>query len=149
MNNLVAHAKMELEAAGLFDKDSDYNGMLGDAVVELVEVFAGQGHSGFSASIVTGLVNKLFKYEPLGPLTGEDSEWTELDLGADHMTHQNKRCSHVFKEKGGKAYDSQGKVFLEPDGTSFTNEDSKVYITFPYTPTNKYVDFTEYKEGLD
>tara|TARA_Y100000296_G_C5133042_1_gene236621 strand:+ start:127 stop:447 length:321 start_codon:yes stop_codon:yes gene_type:complete len=89
MSNLVEYAKQELEAAGLFDKDSDYDGMLGTAALELVEVFAKQGHSGFSASIVTSLVNKLFKYEPLGPLTGEDYEDEDLNgqkvfvLGAD------------------------------------------------------------------
>ena len=36
-----------------FDQDSDYEGMLGTAVYEIIKVFAQQGHSGASAEIVT------------------------------------------------------------------------------------------------
>ena len=35
MSNLELHAKKEMEIAGLFKKDSDYGGMLGDAVALL------------------------------------------------------------------------------------------------------------------
>lgn len=56
------------------------------------------------------------------------------------MTHQNKRCSHVFKDKDGNAYDIDGKVFREPDGCCFTSKDSFVPVTFPYTPKTEYVD---------
>lgn len=50
MSNLTDYAKDELTRAGLFDKDSDYDGMLGTAALEIIEVFAKQGHSGMSAS---------------------------------------------------------------------------------------------------
>ena len=43
--NLAKHAEYELRKAGLFDKDSDYGGMLGKAVMDIVKVFAKQGHS--------------------------------------------------------------------------------------------------------
>lgn len=36
--NIIEFAKNELEIAGMFDKDSDYNGMIGDAVMELIKV---------------------------------------------------------------------------------------------------------------
>ena len=39
MSNITEHARRELEIAGLFDKDSDYNGNIGTAVMELMEVF--------------------------------------------------------------------------------------------------------------
>ena len=42
--NSIDHAKLELQMAGFFDKDSDYGGMIGEAVMELMEVFANQGH---------------------------------------------------------------------------------------------------------
>ena len=64
MSNLVEHAKTELKAAGLLDKDSDYDGMLGEAALELVEVFDKQGHSGLSAPYVASIVNKLFMFKP-------------------------------------------------------------------------------------
>ena len=43
MSNLVEFAKKELELAGLFDKDSDYNGMIGGAVLKMVKDFADGG----------------------------------------------------------------------------------------------------------
>ena len=99
--NLVEHAKKELEVSGLFDKDSDYGGMVGKAVLELIEVFAKQGHSGMSASMVRSIFSKLSDYKPLIPLTLKDDEWCEVSNG----TFQNKRNSAVFKEgKDGKAY---------------------------------------------
>jgi len=134
MSNLVSHAKRELEAAGLFEEDSDYGGMLGDAVLELIEKFSDQDHSGFSAGIVTELFNKLSRYEPLGPLTGKPDEWQEVA----NKVYQNNRCSHVFAEgpNGEGAYDIDGRVFIEVDGVGgFTCVESKVPVTFPYSPS--------------
>ena len=59
---LVEWAKNELELAGLFDKDSDYDGALGPAILSMVEVFADQGHSGFSAGMSAGILNKLLNW---------------------------------------------------------------------------------------
>lgn len=65
MSNLVNHAKEQLTKAGLFGKDSDYDGELGKGVLELIEVFANQGHSGYSASLTRELFNKLSNFEEL------------------------------------------------------------------------------------
>lgn len=65
MSNLVNHAKSELTRVGLFDNTSDYDGMLGDAVLELITVFANQGHSGWSAQMTRGLFSKLSNFEEL------------------------------------------------------------------------------------
>ena len=138
-SNLMFHARQELKAAGLFDKDSDYEGMAGDAVLELVKVFERQGHSGFSAGMVRNIFNKVAAYEPLCPLTGADEEWSEYRDGC----YQNKRCSHVFKDEDGRAYDIDGRIFREPNGSCYTNRESRVYVTFPYTPKREYVDVPE------
>jgi hypothetical protein len=139
MSNLIDYARTELEAIGAFTTEGDfYGGMTGKAVMELIEVFAAQGHSGMSASLVRGLFNKLAAYEPLRPLTGDDSEWNEVGVGV----FQNKRCSHVFKENG-EAYDSEGKIFREPSGVCYTSKDSRVNIIFPYTPNMEYIDVPE------
>lgn len=135
MSNLTDHARIELEAAGLFDKGSDYNGMLGQAVIELVETFSRQGHSGASAAITLSVFAKVAAFEPLGPLTGQDDEWIHISEGL----YQNRRCSHVFKENG-EAYDIDGKVFREPGGVTYISKDSRVPVTFPYTPHTEYVD---------
>jgi hypothetical protein len=39
MSNLTQHAIDEMKIAGLFDKDSDYNGMIGDAVLEVYDEY--------------------------------------------------------------------------------------------------------------
>lgn len=135
MGNLTSHARRELKAAGLFKKESDYNGMIGTDVMELVEAFAKQEHSGFSAPLVLDIFAKVAAFEPLGPLTGEDDEWVAVTEGR----WQNNRCSHVFKEAGG-AYDIEGKIFREPNGSCTQRAESHVPVTFPYTPKTEYVD---------
>jgi len=148
-SNLVEHAERELAVIGLDDPENDfYHGMTRKAVMEIVTVFAKQGHSGMSASLVVGMVEKLLRYEPLAPLTGEESEWTQLDYDS-HMAAQNKRCSHVFKRADGTAYDTNGRVFREPNGGSYTSRGSHVEITFPYTPSVEYVDVDEHGEPIE
>jgi len=101
MSNLVKHAETELKIAGLFDKDSDYGGMLGESVLELMGVFSKQGHSGHSAGMVSNLFDELSRYKNISPLTLEDDEWSECSDGM----YQNKRRSSVFKNgKDGRAY---------------------------------------------
>lgn len=144
MFSLSEFAKAELERAGWFSEDSDYAGFVGVAVIELIQIFSRQGHSGLSANIVTGIFTKPAKFEPITPLTGEDEEWFEYNDGQ----FQNKRCSHVFKRgKDGHAYDSEGKVFREPSGACFTSIDSRVFVTFPYTPKTEIVDVSRRSEG--
>lgn len=136
MSNLEAHAKREMEIAGLFGKDSAYDGMIAEAVMKMVKVFADEGHSGASAPMAMRIFEKVAMFEPLTPLTGEDSEWNEVGPGV----FQNNRCSHVFKDEKSGAYDIEGKIFREPDGCCFTSFDSRVAVTFPYTPKREYVD---------
>ena len=137
MSNLIDHARAELAAIGIQPQPGKpiIQKMVSEDVLELLEVFSKQGHSGSSAPYIAGLFHKLAMFEPLGPLTGADSEWVEVGEGV----FQNARCSHVFKENG-QAYDSEGRIFREPDGSCFTNRDSRVPVTFPYTPKREYVD---------
>lgn len=65
MSRLVEHATSELRKHGLYDKDSDYDGMLGEGVEELIRVFSAQGHSGMSASMTRELFYKLSNFEEL------------------------------------------------------------------------------------
>lgn len=137
--NSEAYARRELELAGWFDDDSFYGDMMGHAVLRMIREFSDEGHSGMSAGIATGLFKTLADFNPLTPLTGEDDEWNEIGEGR----FQNRRCSHVFKDLGPEgftAYDSEGRIFREPDGSCFQSRDSRVTITFPYTPKREYVD---------
>ena len=104
MSNLIAHAKFELDKAGLFDKDSDYNGMLGEAVLELITTFSKQGHSGFSAGLTTQLFSKLAKFEPLTALAFTEDEWVHVADEDNLPLYQNKRDSRYFKRGDGEPY---------------------------------------------
>lgn len=106
-------------------------------ILKMVETFADEGHSGFSASYAVGILEKLLRFEPLTPLTGEPSEWVQVSGNA----WQNRRCSHVFKDaEDGSAYDIDAVIFREPNGVCFTSRDSHRTITFPYVPVREYVD---------
>ena len=121
--NLIEHARMELQIAGAFDKDSLYDGSIGDAVMELVEVFAKQGHSGNSAGIVRTIFNKLAAYEPLMDITGSDEEWGDVhDIGnSSNPWYQNKRCSALFKDgKDGKPYYIDAIVKRDQNGVTWS-----------------------------
>lgn len=133
--SLTEYARSELTAAGLMDEDSDYGGDLGRDVLLLIEVFDQQGHSGTSAAAVADLFKRLSSYQPLSPLTGEDDEWIECADGV----FQNNRCSTVFRDGAtGEAYDINGIVFEDADGNRYTGSESRVAVTFPYTPTTEY-----------
>ncbi len=136
MSNLLKHAKKELELSGV-DEDI-YGDMTSKAVLELVEVFAKQGHSGMSAGYVRSLFNKVANYEPLTPLTGEDEEWEDVSEYGDKGTFQNKRCSNVFKGADGLAYNVSGVVFEDENGCTYTSKDSRVNVTFPYMPVTEF-----------
>lgn len=137
MGNLSDYARSEMQRAGLFDEDSDYGGMLGEAVLKMIGVFEDEGHSGASASMAISIFERVARFEPLTPLTGADDEWREVSPGGS----QNVRCSHVFKDgRDGPAYDIEGCIFREPNGVCFTSAESRVPVTFPYIPKREYID---------
>lgn len=107
-SNLYQHARRELELAGLTRKDSDYNGMLGTAALEIIEVFARQGHSGQSAAIVTALINDLMQFKALTPITDDPEDWIEVTEWAPKggRMWQCRRQSDLFSYNGGKSWHS-------------------------------------------
>jgi len=135
-----AERELELIGSRVDDPEEGPNKWAAENVLELIDVFEKQGHSGASAPIILSIFNKVARWEPVTPLTGADEEWTEVGSAKCKPKWQNKRCPHVFKESNGRAYDSEGRIFREPSGACFTNRDSRVYIEFPYTPKSVYVD---------
>lgn len=109
-SNLYRYAQEELSRV-----DLEYDGMISQAVLQLVGMFGAQGHSGGSASITMTIAARLMRFQPLTPLTGEDDEWMEVTTGV----FQSTRCPSVFKENG-VAYD------IDVEG--------RPPITFPYEP---------------
>ena len=140
MTNMETYAIDELTRIGMYGSGDEINDVMCEHILKMVNVFAEEGHSGFSANYAISILQKLLRFEPLSPLTGEDDEWNDVSEYSGYKLYQNKRLSRVFKEgKDGQAYDIRGKVFVEPDGCSYTSRDSRVYIEFPYVPKTEYV----------
>ena len=167
---LIDHAKTELEISGLFDKEGDfYEGMTGKAVMELIELFSKQGHSGMSAPIVADIFKKLANYEPLGPITGKDEEWSDVrDIGNGKPWYQNKRCSALFKDgKDGRPYYIDAVVKRDQRGVTWSGMawlseedyksgdrskmiDKRGYVkSFPFTPKTFYIDVRDVEVAKD
>jgi hypothetical protein len=102
---LVAHARRELRVAGFLDpQGACYGDMVGRAVLELVEAFARQGHSGGSVGPTLGLFDKVARFRPLTPLTNDPSEWADVSEALGRPCWQNRRDSSVFSEDGGRTW---------------------------------------------
>ena len=158
MSNYERHAMMEFRAAGWTDENGKFNDEMQEAicthVLKLLEVFNGEGHSGSSAPYAINLFKQLASFEPVAPLTGEDWEWTDVsEYGGRNngILYQNKRCGHVFKDDEG-AYDSDGIIWYdwqtdivtgEKHKSHFTSRESRVPVTFPYTPKREYREWVE------
>ena len=142
MSNILDHAKDELDRIGMTeDSPDEMTRMMRKHILHMMQEFANEGHSGFSAYYAISILTKLMDFKPLSPLTGEDNEWNLV--GDGHW--QNKRRSSVFKDSDGSCYDIDGKVFWEwykdEDGiiskSYYTSRDSRVPVTFPYTVPDK------------
>lgn len=134
MMTTIERAKDELRRAGLMDKDSDYGGAVGEAVSELLDVFATQGHSGASAAMTVNLFKRVALGESLTPLTGDPSEWIDHETGPGTGTYQSCRESCVFSDDLKRAYTIDGVIFVEDNGAGFTSILSRVWFDLPGIP---------------
>lgn len=100
--SLVQHAEQELRRAGLFDKDADYGGDTGKAVLELMIVFAAQGHSGASAGLTIDLFRRLASYETLTPVGNPAKTGEYIEHGDDSW--QSTRDPSVFSDDRGRTW---------------------------------------------
>ena len=134
-SNLCRHARQELERAGWFKDDSDYGGMVGPAVMEMVKQFTGEGHSGSSAMLVLGLFRRVAAYKLLTPIknpmeTGEYIDHTGISGG--HPTFQSTRLGSLFSNDGGKHWhDIDIKV---PLWRRLLLRQNVARVKFPYMP---------------
>lgn len=144
----LSYAEHELSLIGLTKDDpEEMNRMMYDNIMQLLQVFSDQGHSGFSAAYLTSILVPLLRHEPITPLTGDESEWEDVSQYGGNTKFQNKRCSRVFKDVDGSCYDINGKVFITKEVNSegkeydysYTSKDSKVDVIFPYIPKTEYV----------
>lgn len=107
-SNLMRHAHFELDRyLGVDDEHDFYGGMTKKAVLELMETFARQGHSGMSASIVLDIFDNLAQFKALTALTDNPDEWNHVGSAGgvrEKDVWQNRRQSEAFSNDGGKTY---------------------------------------------
>lgn len=138
MSNLVKWAEKELER--LVKDGDEMQKEINKDILQIVEKFAEQGHSGFSASYTLNTLKRLLDWKPISALTGEDDEWGETYEWDEEKQQQNKRCPAVFRKNydNSTAYYINGKVFSDDGGkTWWSNKDSHIPITFPYQVPEK------------
>lgn len=112
--SIIESAKMELKAANFGEEDSR-------VMVEILEKFFGQWDSGGAVHVVAPVLQRLIAGKPLGPITGADSEWVDRSDFHGQPMWQNMRCSSIFKDGTGRAWDIDAA-------------DDAATITFPYSP---------------
>jgi hypothetical protein len=83
--------------------------MIGKVVLEIVETFAKQGHSGLSAEITLAVLEKVLRFETLTPITDNAEDWMNVeehygpDMGGPNMW-QCRRNPSLFSTDAGKTY---------------------------------------------
>jgi len=142
--NLIEHAKNEFKRAGWVDENGKYTDemqeMACNNILELLQIFSNQGHSGFSANYVLNYFDKLVKWNIISPVKKEeDFDWEKVN----DNTYQSKVISSVFKdEENGKPYYLEGIVWVDED-SSFTgnveNISSSQFIKLPFYPKTFYI----------
>jgi len=141
MSELIAHMEREFRAAGLLSGTDPQEELIVSSLRQLMGAFASQGHSGGTGHMVLNLFDRLASFKPLVPLTGDDREWHKIDDqmvidGDISPTHQNKRCSSIFKYGDGRVVDvSMVPHYVDPVGVVTTRStDRPLPVTFPYMP---------------
>lgn len=153
MSSSIEYAKSELAR---ITKDGDgLQDAINKNILDIVELFASQGHSGISAGYAMSILERLLRFKPLTPLTGEDDEWTEVSDKMGQRCFQNKRCSSVFKTtdtQGNtiKVHDIDAIAYSDNGGlTWFTSSSFRKNVTFPYEPpTHPEKIYIEYMEDV-
>lgn len=151
MSSSVEYAKSELAR---ITKDGDgLQNAINKNIIDIIEFFASQGHSGFTAGYAMSILERLFCFKPITPLTGEDDEWTNVSDEMGQRLFQNKRCSSVFKTTDAQGntievYDVDAIVYSDNGGlTWFTSSRFRKNVTFPYEPPTHpekiYIEYTE------
>jgi len=158
----LEHAKREFQKLGykpIEECEDDIDKWIQESVLELLEVFSKQGHSGSSAPFAIHYFEKLANHEPLAPIMCTEDEWNSCADVGDHELFQNNRCSAVFKcGINGNPYYIDAIVWRSENGFSFTgsvfnSKNEKIYskqdIKLPFTPKTFYVDVIDIEIGKD
>ncbi|MCD8207591.1 MAG: hypothetical protein LUD72_06625 [Bacteroidales bacterium] len=128
------------------DDSREMQKMMNDNILQIVNIFFEQGHTGFTAGYALNQLDRLLRYKPILPLTGKDDEWRDI---CDDGTKQNIRYPSMFKYPDGTVYDDDAIIISDNGGlTWFTNGNFRKRVDrFPYSPATfpekVYIEYTE------
>lgn len=105
MTKLEEHAKQELERANLFS-GGDYEGLIGNSVMELVKTLSSQGHSGMSHQITMEVFNIVANFKTLTSISSDPAEWNDVSQFSNdgNKLYQSNRNPEIFSKDGGKTW---------------------------------------------
>jgi hypothetical protein len=130
-------------------------------IKKIINKFSDEGHSGYSAPMSANALSNSIKrtllFEPLSPITGEESEWNSRV--ADTESYQNNRLSSVFKDKkNNKPYYLFAITWKTQNGTTWngsalkndgTRATSRQYVKLPFIPKTFTIDVIEKEVAKD
>lgn len=96
--NLVEHVKYECDL--MEDRNEEPAKTMYDNIIKYAEMFAEEGHSGYSAEWALDFMHKVLSYKNFLPLTDNPAEWT---LVSDGMW-QSTRSSDCFSNDAGQTH---------------------------------------------
>lgn len=124
-------------------------------ILALIEKFGNSGQSGgsapYTAGAITSTLKKLLMFQPIAPITGEETEWSD---SISKNTFQNNRCYALFKEsKNGDPYYLDAIVWKNQKGFCYTGSallengkkvQSRQFVkSFPFEPKTFTIDIVE------
>jgi len=153
LSNTGKHAKRELEILEKITRSTKADPMilqLKDELIALCDKFGKSGQSGGSAPYATYMiartVEQLTEQLPITPIFDDDEYWELKDDGL----MQNNRCSCLFKNAEGKAFNIDAIKFRDPDGKCYSNasafisgveiKSSQFIKGFPFIPMTFIID---------
>lgn len=158
--NTAKHAERELDILFRTTPDAIIKPFKTE-LLALCEAFGKSGQSGgsapYTATAISQAVKKLLLQNTIAPLTGDDSEWSDVDNGKDGTLYQNNREGAVFKDGKG-AYYLDAIVWKTQSGDTWsgtakignTDMRSRQYVkSFPFTPKTFVVDVIEKEVAKD
>ena len=146
-SNNIQRAINEFKYAGWIDDNYDFKDEMQEKiclnVLDILYLISKQNHSGFSFNYLYNLLKTILDDDTLTELTGKSGEWIKINNN-ETILFQNKRCSRIFREIHDDGtvedYFIDGKIFIDPDGDSYTSKESVIPVKFPcYPPKKRYI----------
>ena len=109
-SGFIKFALREFKLGGLNVEDpQEYEDHVAVHVLQLLELFSREGHSGFSASLAIHWFKNLASYKPITPLlnpmeTGLYHDVSEFNMKPGKQTLHSTHVFSVFSEDGGKTW---------------------------------------------